>query len=112
MYYSNPYNYNNNNNQWQQNPDEKIWVQGEAAAEAYLIAPNGFVRLWDANGCRFYEKKTDSSGRPIMDTYEYQKVEKPICDTKVGKYTNEDIIEQIKALRVRIERLEGVKDEQ
>lgn len=34
----------------QQSNDERIWVQGKNAAEAYLVAANGFVRLWDSNG--------------------------------------------------------------
>ena len=38
----------------QQSNDERIWVQGKNAAEAYLVAANGFVRLWDSNGQVFY----------------------------------------------------------
>lgn len=53
------------------NPDDRIWVQGHGAAEAYLIAPNGFARLWDTTAPIFYEKRADASGRPSMKEYEY-----------------------------------------
>jgi hypothetical protein len=58
----------------QQSNDERIWVQGKNAAEAYLVAANGFVRLWDSNGQVFYEKRADASGRPCMETYEYKRL--------------------------------------
>lgn len=61
--------------QIQQNTDERIWVQGEDSAKAYLVAPNSFVRLWDSQDSVFYEKRTDASGRPIIETYRYEKVE-------------------------------------
>ncbi len=60
-------------NQQPQPSDERIWVQGKNAAEAYLVAANGFVRLWDSNGQVFYEKRADASGRPYMETYEYKR---------------------------------------
>lgn len=58
----------------QQNTDDRIFVQGELSAQAYLVAPNGFVRLWDSQTNRFYEKRADASGRPYMETFEYKKV--------------------------------------
>lgn len=56
-------------------PDERIWVTSQGAAEAYLVAANGFVRLWDSSTNRFYEKSADYSGRPYpMKIYEYKEV--------------------------------------
>lgn len=55
--------------------DARIWVQNETSAEAYLLAPNGFARLWDSSKNRFYEKRADANGRPLpMDVYEYKRV--------------------------------------
>lgn len=55
--------------------DEVIYVPNQQAAESYLMAPNSFVRLWDAQMPRFYEKRTDQQGRPFpMDVYEFHKV--------------------------------------
>lgn len=54
--------------------DERIWVQGENAAMAYLVAPNGFVRLWDSTAPVFYERRADAQGKPLpMEVYTYQK---------------------------------------
>ena len=60
----------------QQMPQEEtLYVPNEQAAEAYLMAPNSFVRLWDANNQMFYEKRTDPQGRPFpMEKYEFRKV--------------------------------------
>lgn len=52
--------------------DERIWVQGEGAAMAYLVAPGSFARLWDSTQPVFYEKQADASGRPLpMAVYDY-----------------------------------------
>ena len=39
----------NFNQQQNTTQDERIWVQNETSAEAYLLAPNGFARLWDSS---------------------------------------------------------------
>lgn len=55
--------------------DERIWVQSATAAENYLVAPNSFVRLWDSTLNRFYERKTDATGRPFpLRIFEYKEV--------------------------------------
>ena len=52
--------------------DDRIWVANEAAANAYMIAANSFVRLWDSSQPVFYEKRADGSGKPYpMIIYEY-----------------------------------------
>lgn len=57
------------------NTDERIWVQNEAAAEAYLVAPNSFVRMWDSNAPKFYERTTDASGRPMpLKAFKYEQI--------------------------------------
>lgn len=42
-----------------------IWVQGEAGAKAYLVAPGQSVLLMDSEKSAFYIKSTDSSGMPL-----------------------------------------------
>lgn len=84
--------------------DERLWVQSEQAAEAYLVAPGGFVRLWDSTKPVFYEKRTDASGRPLpMDVFEYQR----------RSVANQiDIASELNELKERIAALEvkkGVK---
>lgn len=86
------------------NNDERIWVNGLAQAEDYLIAPNSFVRLWDSTEQVFYEKRADASGRPTLDTYEYK------CRKATEPFKAEsgaDIYkEQLNAIETRLDKLE------
>lgn len=42
-----------------------IWVQGEAGAKAYPVAPGNSVLLMDSESECFYIKSTDASGVPM-----------------------------------------------
>lgn len=47
------------------------WVQGRAAAEAYLVAPGNSVILMDSNEPVIYYKSADANGRYLpMKTYD------------------------------------------
>ena len=48
-----------------------IWVQGEAGAKSYLVAPNTTVQLWDSERQRIYLKSADASGMPTMKVLDY-----------------------------------------
>ena len=48
-----------------------IWVQGEAAAKSYLVAPNSTVQLWDSEEKVIYLKSADASGMPSMKILDY-----------------------------------------
>ncbi len=41
------------------------WVQGEASAKSYPVAPNNSVLLMDSEESVFYIKSTDQSGMPL-----------------------------------------------
>lgn len=83
MPYYNPYQYQMQNLQGapmsfanQQNNNGLIWVQGEAGAKSYMVAPNSTVMLMDSESQRFYLKSTDASGMPQpLRIFEY--TEKP-----------------------------------
>lgn len=47
-----------------QNSTGIIWVQGEAGAKAYPVAPGNSILLMDSENTCFYIKTTDSSGVP------------------------------------------------
>ena len=49
-----------------------IWVQGEAAAKSYLLAPGCTVPLWDSEEKVIYLKSADASGMPSMKVLDYQ----------------------------------------
>lgn len=107
--YTNPYYQQNYLTQPTQ--DERIWVQNETSADAYLVAPNGFVRLWDSNKPIFYEKRADATGRPYpIEAYEYTKI---ASNRGIDKGCEESAInERIDGLMRRIEALEeGYKNE-
>lgn len=95
--------------------DERIWVQNEQSAEAYLVAPNSFVRLWDATKPVFYEKRADATGRPLpIDVYEYSK-KQPVSLAEQQKSDGGSIDwrKELDALNRRIEALEKeAKNEQ
>lgn len=63
--YGNPAVLPNTATQPQQNDNGIIWVQGEAAAKAYLVAPGKSVLLMDSESNKFYIKSADASGMPI-----------------------------------------------
>ena len=48
-----------------------IWVQGEAGAKSYLVAPNSTVTLWDSEAQTIYIKSADASGMPSIRTLVY-----------------------------------------
>ena len=52
-----------------QNP--LIWVQGEAGAKSYLVAPNSTVTLWDSESQTIYIKSADATGMPSIRTLDY-----------------------------------------
>lgn len=58
----------------QQSNQGLLWVQGEAGAKSYLVAPNTTVLLMDADAQRFYIKSTDPSGIPSLRTFEFTEV--------------------------------------
>lgn len=49
-----------------------IWVQGEAGAKSYLVAPNTTVQLWDSENQVIYLKSADASGMPSMKVLDYK----------------------------------------
>lgn len=48
-----------------------IWVQGEAGAKSYMVAPNTTVQLWDSEAQVIYLKSADASGMPSIKTLDY-----------------------------------------
>ncbi len=73
-YYNNyPANYQQTYQQYQQQNQQTglIWVQGEAAAKSYLVAPGSTVQLWDSEEKVIYLKSADASGMPSMKVLDY-----------------------------------------
>ena len=101
-----------------------IWVQGEAGAKSYLVAPNTTVQLWDSESQTIFLKSADASGMPSMKVLDYtirdsSKVPSnsvvSAIDDKLSGYATKDEIkavsEQIKALNKRLSKIEKEDEE-
>lgn len=82
-----------------------IWVQGEAGAKSYLVAPNTTVQLWDSENQVIYLKSADASGMPSIKTLDYtiremKQNHAPTMVTQAPEYATR---EDLEALRVEIE---------
>ena len=50
-----------------------VWVQGEAGAKSFLVAPGATVMLMDAENSTFYLKSADASGMPLpLRVFDYK----------------------------------------
>lgn len=67
-----------------------LWVQGEAGAKSYLVAPNTTVLLMDSEAQRFYLKSTDGAGMPSLRTFEYTEVGVSAPESQKAAETNLD----------------------
>lgn len=105
-----------------QSGNSLIWVQGEAGAKSYLVAPNCTVTLWDSENPVVYLKSADASGMPSMKILDYQirteaatgpsKVFSAQSDINPYKEQLNGLQAQIDALRKDIESLKGEGHEQ
>ena len=94
-----------------QTPASEIkWVQGEAGAKSYLVAPNQTVTLWDTESQTIYVKSADASGMPSMKVLDYTLREDMAHAAKIppqsGYATKDDlnyIKEEIDALKAKFE---------
>lgn len=78
-----------------------VWVQNEAEAMNYLVAPNSAVTLWDSNSPVVYLKQTDASGKPSMKTYDLVERTQKTVQKNVEYATKEEL----NALAAKIEAL-------
>ncbi len=83
-----------------------IWVQGEAGAKSYLVAPNQTVQLWDSENQVIYLKSADGSGMPSIKTLDYTirdaQASAEAQKAAEGKYISKD---ELKSLQDDLESL-------
>lgn len=100
-----------------------IWVQGEAGAKSYLVAPNTTVQLWDSEDQVIYLKSADASGMPSMKVLDYQirqnnqSVNQPQIEVNASYATKDELTEirgELRELKTKLEsmnnRRNGGKD--
>lgn len=101
-----------------------IWVQGEAGAKSYLVAPNTTVQLWDSERQTIYLKSADASGMPSMKVLDYTMREMaqnaPVTAPnsqadKSSSYATkaeiDGILTQIQTLRADVDKIKGAEHE-
>ena len=87
--------------QTQQTQNGVIWVQGEAGAKSYLVAPNCTVPLWDSEKKVIYLKSADQAGMPSMKVLDYTirgEEEKKPAEEYATKGELEALAEKVAAL--------------
>lgn len=98
-----------------------IWVQGEAGAKSYMVAPNSTVTLWDSENQTIYLKSADASGMPSIKTLDYTIREARngantapvLSDDKLSTFATKDEIkavsDRITAISERLDKMEVAK---
>ena len=100
-----------------QQPSTDIkWVQGEAGAKSYMVAPNTSVTLWDSEAHTIYIKSANASGMPSMTIIDYtvRNEASPgkavLAESDFARQSDVDYLkEQIEALRAKFGEMEGSK---
>lgn len=94
-----------------------IWVQGEAGAKSYLVAPNQSVPLWDSESQTIYIKSADASGMPSIRVIDYTFRENPAQKAQnapeSGFATKEEVDtlrQDLMVLRANYEAMKGAKE--
>ena len=96
-----------------------IWVQGEAGAKSYIVAPGNTVMLMDSEGERFFLKSADASGMPMpLRIFEYkERTETPSqafsapVTAQNANFDNFVTIDSFNALEAKFSALESKVDE-
>ena len=94
-----------------------IWVQGEAAAKSYPIAPNSSVPLWDSEANVIYIKSADMSGMPSIKILDYTmrdtapRAQEIQAQSDFATKNDISILEkEISSLKSKFERMNGTAD--
>lgn len=100
-----------------QNNNGIIWVQGEAAAKSYPIAPNTSVPLWDSEANVIYIKSADMSGMPSIKILDYTMRDIASKSAEISPqsaFATKDDVEYLKdeifALKSKFERMSNTGD--
>ena len=71
-----------------------IWVQGEAGAKSWAVAPGKSVMLMDSENSVFYIKTTDNSGIPLpLRIFDYtERTQQDITPAEAVQATNSQYV--------------------
>lgn len=86
-----------------------LWVQGEEAAKAYMVAAGNSVLLMDSENTVFYLKSTDQSGMPLpLRVFDYkERVTTPSAGAHATNFSAAEFVtrKEFDALAAQISRL-------
>ena len=75
----------------QQNDTGILWVQGEAGAKSWAVAPGKSVMLMDSESNTFYIKSSDNSGMPMpLRIFDYQERNQQSTQNQVAQHQEVD----------------------
>lgn len=97
----------------QQNPPAPsiVWVQSEAEAMTYPVAPNNAVTLWDSNSPVVYLKQADASGKPSMKIYDLVERNSRPVQTPVSPAVEYAPLSRVEALEAKLSALEAIREQ-
>lgn len=90
------------------NTSSLIWVKGRMEADAYPVAPNGAVALWDQENPCIYLKKADASGKPSLVVYDLvERADKPSAPEAefASKVDLEDAKADLESIKTEIKQM-------
>lgn len=94
-------------------PSSLMWVGSYAEAQAYPVAPNNAVALWDSSSPAIYLKQADASGRPTLKVFDIVERTESVSpkDGKVADYATKDDLAafgaSLEAIKGDIETMKG-----
>ena len=94
----------------QQQAPSIVWVQSEAEAMTYPIAPNNAVTLWDSNAPVIYLKQADASGKPSMKIYDLVERNSRPAQAHVTSPVEYATKDELAALAARLDAITTMKE--
>ena len=92
-----------------------LWVQGEAGAKSWAVAPGKSVMLMDSESNTFYIKSSDNSGMPMpLRIFDYQERSSQPTQNQVAQHVEVDTSQFItrEEFNKRIDEILSVKEKE
>ena len=88
-----------------------VWVQSEAEAMTYPVAPNSAVTLWDSNFPVVYLKQADASGKPSIKIYDLVERNSKPAQAPQAPAVEYAPLSRVEALEAKLTALEAIREQ-
>ena len=90
-----------------------IWVNSEQEAQAYPVAPNNAIALWESSGKVVYLKQADATGKPTMRVYDLvERTSEPVQPEGPPEYiTKQEYAKVVGAVKQIAEEVKQLKSD-